>query len=458
MSTWANVDDAIIDRYVRSLAVRTRRTRLGYRRELAAFHRFTTQYSENGNLTEEALTAWVKMRARKIPLSLVIDRAGTVNRFLDALVRQGILSINPFAALRDRYGQRRTAPIVRALAGPDPFSTLEALRPLPRWGSPLGPLMRDHIAFMRALGYRYGSQAVRFAAFDRFLQTRPDLTDQPLRTMIREWTDTDRSINHAWNCAQLGADLSRAWRRIDPTVELLPRDPDLKRQIQRQYRRPYIYTLAEVRQVLLTARELPAPRAPLVPVTVYTMFVLAYCAGLRLGEIVRLNLGDIDLTDCALEIRNTKFFKSRRVPLSESAFAALREYLELRRQRGGPLEPAAPVFWHDTRHRGRYSMVQAEKLLVKVLRRAGLKPVRGYAGPRVHDMRHAFAVHRLLAWYRQGVDPEPRLPYLVTYLGHKSIHSTLIYLTITQELLQEAGERYRTAGGARLLHAEGVSP
>lgn len=458
MSTWENIDDAIIDRYLRSLALKTRKTRLAYQRELVAFHHFTVQHRDAGTLTEEALTAWVKMRAAQIPLYVVVDRARTINRFLDALVSQGILGVNPFAALRDRYGQRRTAPIVRALASANPSSTLEALRPLPRWGSPLGPLMRDHITFMRALGYRYTSQAVRFAAFDRFLQTRPDLTGQPLPTMIRAWTDAYRSVKHAWNCAQLGADLSRAWRRIDPTVELLPRDPDLKRQIQRQYRRPYIYTHAEVCQVLRTARELPAPRTPLVPVTVYTMFVLAYCAGLRLGEVVRLNLGDIDLTDCALEIRNTKFFKSRRVPLSKSAFAALPEYLELRRQRGGPQEPDAPVFWHETRHRGRYSMVQAEKLLVKVLRRSGLKPARGYAGPRVHDMRHAFAVHRLLAWYREGVDPESRLPYLVTYLGHQSIHSTLIYLTITQELLQEAGERYRTAGGARLLHAEGVSP
>lgn len=457
MSTWTDVDDTIIDRYVRSLALKTRKTRLGYRRELAAFHRFTMQHTEEGTLTEEALAAWVKMRARQIPLFVVVDRARTINRFLDALVRQEVLSVNPFAVLRERYGQHSTAPIVRALASADPSHTLETLRPLPRWASPLGPLMRDHISLMRALGYRYLSQAVRFAAFDRFLQRRPDLAGQPLRSLIREWSDAHHSVRHAWNCAQLGADLSRAWRRIDPTVELLPRDPDLKRQIQRQYRRPYIYTPAEVCLVLQTARALPAPRSPLVPATVYTMFVLAYCAGLRLGEIVRLNLGDIDCTDCALEIRNTKFFKSRRVPLSESAFGALQKYLERRRLRGGPQESAAPVFWHETRHRGRYSMAQAEKLLVRVLRRSGLKPEHGHLGPRIHDMRHAFAVHRLLAWYREGVDPESRLPYLVTYLGHQSIHSTLIYLTITQELLQEAGERYR-AGGARLLHVDGGSP
>jgi integrase/recombinase XerD len=71
-------------------------------------------------------------------------------------------------------------------------------------------------------------------------------------------------------------------------------------------------------------------------------------------------------------------------------------------------------------------------------------------GPRVHDLRHAFVTSRMLAWYRQGINPQSRLPYLATYLGHKDIHSTLVYLTVTQDLLQQASERFR-ARGAQLL-------
>lgn len=85
-----------------------------------------------------------------------------------------------------------------------------------------------------------------------------------------------------------------------------------------------------------------------------------------------------------------------------------------------------------------------EKLLVRVLRRAGLKPEKGRVGPRVHDLRHAFVVNRMLQWYRAGINPQAHLPYLSTYLGHKDINSTLVYLTITQELLQQAGERFRS--------------
>ncbi len=119
---------------------------------------------------------------------VAIDHARWVHHFLENLVQQGYLNVNPIAAIQVRYGIPRLASIVRALANVDPYRALEMLRPLPRWGSVLGPLMSEHIALMRTMGYRYGSQEVRFAAFDRFLQTRPDLTDQPLKAQLDAWT------------------------------------------------------------------------------------------------------------------------------------------------------------------------------------------------------------------------------------------------------------------------------
>jgi integrase/recombinase XerD len=91
-------------------------------------------------------------------------------------------------------------------------------------------------------------------------------------------------------------------------------------------------------------------------------------------------------------------------------------------------------------------------MLTAVLRRAKLKPFPGHVGPRIHDLRHSFVVNRMLTWYKEGVNPQPHLPYLATYLGHRDINSTLVYLTITQELLQRASERFR-ARGAKLLRA-----
>lgn len=184
------------------------------------------------------------------------------------------------------------------------------------------------------------------------------------------------------------------------------------------------------------------------------MLVLAYCAGLRLGELSRLDLDDVHLEAGDIAIRETKFFKSRTLPLTDSVMAALREYLDARRRAGAPQDGSSGLFWH-VQGAARYSRVMTHKLLVRVLRRAGLKPEQGRVGPRIHDLRHAFVANRMLAWYREGINPQARLPYLATYLGHKDINSTLVYLTVTQELLQQASERFRAFAAHRLHAAEG---
>jgi integrase len=185
------------------------------------------------------------------------------------------------------------------------------------------------------------------------------------------------------------------------------------------------------------------------------MLVLAYCAGLRLGELARLDLDDVHLEAGEIAIRETKFFKSRTLPLAGSVVVALREYLGARRSAEAPQEGSSGLFWH-MQGTGRYSRVMTYKLLVRVLRRAGLKPEPGRVGPRIHDLRHSMVVNRMLTWYREGINPQARLPYLATYLGHKDINSTLVYLTVTQELLQEASDRFRAFAAHSLRVVEGA--
>jgi integrase/recombinase XerD len=370
------------------------------------------------------------------------------------MVATASLPSNPIADLRKQHGQRNTAPIVRALLDPETAGGLEALRRPPRFGSSLGAIMCDHVAFMKAIGYRYDWHEARLLRFDRFLQSHPDLSGQPLNVLVQEWTRSGSGAQHALDCHQVGRALSLALRRIDPAIEPIAFDRHLQRLAQQAHRRPYIYTEEEVRQLLAAASSFPSPLSPLRPVTLYTMLALAYCAGLRLGEIVRLTIDDVHLADATIEIRDTKFFKSRRLPLSATVVAALRHYLEARCQAGAPNEPSTGLFWHP-KAAGRYSYGMAGKLLVQVLRRAGLKPTQGRTGPRIHDLRHAFVVNRMLSWYREGINPQTRLPYLATYLGHKDINSTLVYLTTTQELLQQAGERFRLHGAASLRASGG---
>jgi integrase/recombinase XerD len=187
------------------------------------------------------------------------------------------------------------------------------------------------------------------------------------------------------------------------------------------------------------------------------MLALGYCAGLRVGEIARLNLGDVDLQAGTITIRETKFFKSRILPLARTVVAALREYVAERRRAGGSEDPESALFW-QRQGRQRYGIQAIDWLFADILRQAGLKPLRGRKGPRFHDLRHSMVVNRILIWYRAGINPQDRLPFLATYLGHRDINSTLVYITVTQDLLQEAGERFRVLGARCLQTAEGVQP
>ncbi|MGA7411623.1 MAG: tyrosine-type recombinase/integrase [Bryobacteraceae bacterium] len=379
-----------------------------------------------------------------------MHRARIVNRFLDFLVRDGWIVSNPVADLRAEYCVKSSKAIMRALLAPDPNAALEALRQFPPFGSVLGDLMRNHIALMRTNGFRYTTQARWFWRFDRFLQTHTELAGEPLSVMLQHWSAARPTPNHVAECERLARALSKAQRHLDPSVELKRPDPRPQQQVAKQWRRPYIYSPKEVRRLLDIARTFPSPRALLRPMSLYTMLVLAYCAGLRLGELARLNLGDVDLQSGTIIIRQTKFFKSRILPLTDSALSALREYIEARREAKAQQGPDSGLFWHDQGNT-RYTPQAIAWGLVAVLRRAGLKAPKGKTGPRIHDLRHSMVVNRILEWYRAGINPQEKLPFLATYLGHRDIHSTLVYITVTQDLLQQANERFRRFG-AHCLH------
>lgn len=144
---------------------------------------------------------------------------------------------------------------------------------------------------------------------------------------------------------------------------------------------------------------------------------------------------------------------TRRVPLAPGVMAALTRYLDARESAGAPTSQQSELFWSPQTGRG-YSVGVIRLMLTDVLRRAGVKPPRGKIGPRIHDLRHTMAGHRMRDWYNSGINPQSKLPHLATYLGHKDIRSTLVYLNITPELLQEAGERFHKNGAAALQAEE----
>jgi site-specific recombinase XerD len=206
---------------------------------------------------------------------------------------------------------------------------------------------------------------------------------------------------------------------------------------------PFIFTKKQVRDLLCAALALPdSPHRSGRPRTFFTLLLLLYTAGLRRSEAVRLRVGDIDFTMGTLLIRETKFFKTRLVPLAADVLRQLRLHVRALRLPRTLASLEQPLFQHDGRA---YSVDCISATGRQLLRACGLKPVRGRAGPRLHCLRHAFAVHRIAQWYVEGADVQAQLPALATYMGHTGIGSTQYYVTVTAEILEHAGHRFEHA-------------
>src|SRR4051794_10453543 len=307
--------------------------------------------------------------------------------------------------------------------------------------SPLAAAIRQFLDHKRALARKFVVEEKALQLLDRYLveqdvrapeQITPDLLDAFLASRPRT---TPRSYNHL---------LGTVARLFNWLVDqgLLGRSPlRAKPRHQDAQRIPFLFDRTTARRLLEAAGRLPDnSRAPLRGLTYRTIFALLYGLGLRVGEAARLRLGDVDWERQLLVIRLTKFSKSRLVPFGPRIAALLHQYLEAQEKRRGTLPADAPLFSFG---RGRGLNPGTISLVFhSLLPQLDLQVPPGTASPRAHDLRHSFAVGTLLRWYRTGLDPAARLLALSTFLGHVDPASTAVYLTITQDLLQEANRRF----------------
>ncbi|RQS26872.1 MULTISPECIES: tyrosine-type recombinase/integrase [unclassified Burkholderia] len=454
MTHLPTIDAVCVERFLRAQRFRHPATYKNYAHILCNFNSFLANHGVIASPDISIIQQWLKEHSLRWQEHILYHRTFLIERYTQWLNDQGLIASNPFAELHQQYGPR-TTPIVRALVSEDSFAALQKQRRLPRFGSFLGMLMDEHIAHMRVLGYRYRTEEQSLLRFDCFLQYHPELAGYKLAELIEHWSREDPSPHHLFEARKMGRVVSKAMHRIDPREPILSIGDGVARAARQQERSPYLYTDEDIQRVLQAALSYPSPKSPWRPFTLYTMLVLAYCAGLRGSEIAHLLLGDVDLRELTIDIRQTKFFKKRRLPLPPGVMDVLKRYLLMREQAGSPTNPESPLFWSPQRNCG-YTVGGIRLILTDLLRRADIKPARGAIGPRVHDLRHTMVGHRMRDWYNSGINPQSRLPYLATYLGHRDIRSTLVYLNITPELLQEAGERFRRIGAAALQTREDV--
>jgi integrase/recombinase XerD len=204
---------------------------------------------------------------------------------------------------------------------------------------------------------------------------------------------------------------------------------------------PYIYSRDELRRLLDAIPTYKRYRTRIEPETLRAMLLLLYGAGLRAREALNLSVADVDLSNAILTVRDTKFFKSRLVPIGQELTGVLTEYARWRAER-------YPTFRDDTRFflgkRGAPIHLATLETAFQRLREHAkvFRPADARYQPRLHDLRHTFAVHRLTKWYREGADVQRLLQHLSVYLGHAYLAATQVYLTMTPELLHEAGTRF----------------
>jgi site-specific recombinase XerD len=211
--------------------------------------------------------------------------------------------------------------------------------------------------------------------------------------------------------------------------------------------RPHIFDQSEIRAILREARRLPPTRAlPLRAEMMYTLIGLLYTLGLRIGEALKLRFNDIRLDQATIFIRETKFHKERHLPFGPRLHRCLERYLA---ERNAALsEESDDELLFVGRQNSPVADHAVRTIFKALVKRVGVMPLPGQRAPRLHDLRHAFAVHRLLRWYKEGVDVQERLVLLSTFMGHVNIYATQVYLTITGNLLNEASRRFQKKFGS----------
>jgi len=438
---------ALVEHFVATIPYLKEISCYQYRWRLLAFLRYLKRISGKKEsllaiINEEIMAGYLKEMRRGYALETVLTRTRIITRFLSSLKKQGFLKENPLVGLQKEYPQKGLKGIVLALTGLSPQKSLESLRAPQRFASPLGPWMQKFLSLQRSQGRVYRTEEKILSRFDRFLRTYTEPPQKLSEVIFKDWFSlfVPSQTEHRYKNFMVVRHFCLYLRRIDPTAYvpdsvLSPSPPPTFL--------PHIYSHSEIAALLREAKKLrPSKYSPLRGEMFYLFIVLLYTTGMRLSEVLKLKLSDIDWEEASLCIRETKFFKSRLVPLSPSTTRELKAYLKLCQKSGLSTHPDSLIF-QNALHQGPYSKSTIEEPFREILRYLGLKPARGYRGPRLHDLRHTFAVHRLEEWYRGGEDVSSKLGILSTYLGHVSIASTQRYLTMTTEILDQASQRFR---------------
>jgi integrase/recombinase XerD len=300
--------------------------------------------------------------------------------------------------------------------------------------------LADYLGLRRSLGHELAEAGRLLPRFLAYLRARGSGTvtiEAALAWAQQPDTSPGTSVGPRRMSAVRG--FARYLAGIDPDTEVPP--PGLMPHQQR-WRPPFIYSPADIDTVIDQTR--CSIVSPLRAATYATLIGLLAASGMRIGEAIKLDRGDVDWAQGVLLIRESKFGKSRLVPLAASSMTALQDYSRLRD--GLRPRPEVPSFFISLAGK-RLVYAVVSQTFRQLINDAGVGAAAPWP-PRLHDLRHTFAVRTLLGWYHAGEDVAARIPSLSTYLGHREPSSTYWYLSAAPELLALAAARQDAAWSA----------
>lgn len=307
--------------------------------------------------------------------------------------------------------------------------------------SPLAPLMEQFVREKRACGYRYLAGTGLLRRFDRFL------CDQALQPQC-----LPRAVSQQWLAKRVHESAGTHQQRISTVRQFAqfmcrlgyPADVPDGRLIARNPSgfSPHVFTHAEVRRLLAAVDQLaPIAHTPLRHRVMPEIFRLLYGCGFRISELLLLRVADVDLDQGIITVRQGKFGRDRLVPPAVPLVKRLQQYADDFSKRSDD------AFFFPSHHDGPWFTGSVYNIFRMLLHQCSIPHAGRGKGPRIHDLRHTFAVHTLLRWYREGADLDARLPILATYLGHQTLAGTQRYLHLTAELYPEITRRTNATFG-----------
>ncbi|MDD4690446.1 MAG: tyrosine-type recombinase/integrase [Eubacteriales bacterium] len=311
------------------------------------------------------------------------------------------------------------------------------MKKAPDFASIFTSRLKEYVAFMKDNDRKFNVETTILRAFDRYVceNNITTITEENVMGFTYSIPNlTKGQYDKRHRIIRNFSDYMNL-REQGETIRPLPKNRGSGRLI------PYVYTDDEL-VLLLEATKRLNPAPTLRPYTYYTMFGLLASTGIRISEALNLDISDIDLTNGILKIRNTKFKKSRLVPVHPTTLEVLREYDKLRCELMSNQKDNA---FFPGRNRTRLAYGTVNSTFLEIVRTAGIRGAEG-KGSRIHDLRHTFAIRRVAVWYDMGLDIHQMLPLLSTFMGHAHFEDTIYYLSAGAELLAKGSSRFKKDG------------